>query len=109
MQCVDLDDLACRESQEVVDCYLSGWFSREKKGELYFNPPAFYLENGRALFINGRHRAILLSRYLEILPMALTQVDTISQNVLGEIIEREIELEEVFQLPDLPIREAIDV
>jgi hypothetical protein len=106
MRHVDVDDLACRESQEVTDCYLSSWFRLGQNGQRLFNPPAFYLKNGRALFINGRHRAILLSRHLDVLPMALTQMDATSQPALHQIAERRIDPDEVFVLPDLPEKDV---
>ena len=35
------DDLACRESDDVLDWYHPDWFSYDENGELYFIPPAF--------------------------------------------------------------------
>ena len=108
MRHVDREDLARRESKKVVDCYLSSWFHRGQNGIYFFNPPAFYLDKGQALFINGRHRTVLLSRYLEVLPMALTQMDSASESVLREIVQGGIDLDEVFVLPDLPMRDVIE-
>jgi hypothetical protein len=107
MRCVDQVDLACRESAEIKDCYLAAWFSWSQNGERCFSPPAFYLKNARAFFINGRHRALLLSRHLRVLPMALTQVDVFSQDALECIVDREIELNEILVLPDLPIQDSL--
>ncbi len=103
---VDHKNLACRDSEKIEECYLSGWFYDEN-GEHKFIPPAFRLENGRARFINGRHRTVLLSNYLDILPMALTEIDSESQHVLDRIVVREIKRDEDFLLPNLPIKELI--
>lgn len=103
-RCVDHENLACRDSTTVENFYLSNWF-HENGGLIYFSVPAFYLEQGRAYFINGRHRTVLLSRYLALLPMALTQVDTRSAATLEQIAERAIALDESFDLPDLPVRD----
>ena len=106
-KCVDEDDLACRDSWVIQDCYLATWFSYSENGERHFNPPTFCLRNGLASFINGRHRTILLSKHLDILPMALAQTDAESQSILDGIVEREIGLDEVIVLPDLPIERTI--
>jgi hypothetical protein len=102
MKCVDPIDLSRREAADVRNFYLPDWF-RTEQAATYFNPPAFYLRNGCAFFINGRHRAILLGRHLSLVPMALTQLDTRSQSTLANIAEREIAADEEFDLPDLPI------
>lgn len=104
MQCVDHADLACRESKIVENFYRSAWF-RFQDGQWFFSPPAFYLRQGSALFINGRHRVLLLSRHLQLLPMSLTQSDKQSESALSSITMRPLALDEVFELPDLPMRE----
>ena len=106
MHCVDEKDLACRDSATVLDQYLATWF-HWNDGECFFNLPAFYLRNGRALFINGRHRTILLSRHLDRLPMALTQLDHASESTLENLVARPLSEGEVIFLPDLPIVEAM--
>jgi hypothetical protein len=100
---VNLDDLACRESEDVLDWYHPDWFRHDDNGELYFTPPAFEFRNGHLLGINGRHRAILLYRHLEVIPMLLVRSDIWPENKLAEIVKQEIGESETVELPDLPI------
>jgi len=104
---VDQKNLAQRESKILENCYDIGLLITKKNGEWYFEPPIIYLNNRRICFTGGRHRTIVLSRHLDVLPMALRvpNVYPFCQSVLDEIIEREIEMEEVFQLPDLETRD----
>src|SRR3954462_8214036 len=82
MKIVDPWDFACRESAVVRDAFLHDWFRRD--GDyLAFNPPAFYLKDGIARFINGRHRTVLLFRYMQVVPMALTRMDSGSADALA--------------------------
>lgn len=95
-------DLACRESQHLKDCYLANWF-RFDQNVLRFKPPVFYLKMGFAGFVDGRHRAVLLSRHKNRFPMVLTQIDSSSQSALDYIVESEMTDEDLFELPDLPV------
>jgi hypothetical protein len=99
-------DLACRKSHEIESFYCDHWFS-SAAGACFFKPPAFYLDGGAAYFINGRHRAILLSRFLPLVPMSLTGIDQASKPLLDAIVSRPIDLHEDFELPDLPIRDDL--
>jgi hypothetical protein len=105
-QCLDHDDFGCRESFIIRDRYLAGWWS-VVGGERRFSLPAFYLSKRRALFIDGRHRTALLSRHLTVVPLALTQSDLLSADVLQRIVLRPIGLDEMISLPDLPIVDSI--
>jgi len=107
MRCVDQEDLACREVANVENRYLAEWFY-ERNGARFFNLPAFYLKKQRAFFINGRHRTVLLARYLDRLPMALAQIDQESESTLQSLVDRPLSNGEVIFLPDLPIAGAID-
>lgn len=104
---VDQEDLKCRDQKVVLDAYLSGWFYHRANGDLGFTPPAFRLKHGRFFGISGRHRAILLCRHLEIIPMLLTHADECDQAQLDDIIVRKIEVDEEISLPDLPRRETL--
>ena len=101
---IDPGDLACRESKDVLDWYHPDWFRRDDNGELYFTPPAFEFRSGRLLGINGRHRAVLLCRHLEVIPMLLVTPGTWPKNKLAEIVQREIGESEIVELPDLTIK-----
>jgi hypothetical protein len=105
-RCLVEEDFACRESTIIQPCYLWAWFSKHD-GERFFNPPAFCLEGGWARLINGCHRTALLVKYLDVLPMALTRIDRESEAVLHGIVLREIGLDEVIALPDLPIEHTV--
>ena len=70
MNNVDLDDLALRESKVVLDWYHPGWFRHDNNGALRFTPPAFIFSRGQLRGINGRHRAVLLYRHLDVIPSA---------------------------------------
>ena len=96
--------LACRESEVVADWYHSGWFRRDDNSELHFTPPAFEFRGGFLRGINGRHRAILLFRHLEVVPMLLVLPQTWPSEKLAEIMQREIGENEIVDLPNLPVK-----
>ncbi len=99
---VDPDDLAFRDSKDVLDWYHPDWF-RHDNDDLSFTPPAFEFRNGHLLGINGRHRAVLLYRHLEVIPMLLVRPDTWPADKFAEIVQQEISEGESVELPDLPI------
>jgi hypothetical protein len=107
LQYVDRVDLFRRETRELKAAYLSRWFHRTPDGTLSFTLPAFYLEKGYALFINGRHRTSLLFRYLDLIPMSLAEIDNESHSTLARIVSRELQPGEPFNLPDLPFCKVI--
>lgn len=100
---IDPDDLACRESEIVYDWYYANWFFHDK-GDIYFTPPAFEFRDGHLLGINGRHRAVLLSRHLEIFPMLLVMPETWPEEKIIEVIHKRLKEGETVDLPDLPIK-----
>ena len=111
---VDDIDLAERNSQNIEDAYHEHWLSSCSDGSYLFRAPEFYLTQGKARFINGRHRMLVLSRHLAQIPMALANMDgypvratqptSISERVLSKLAVRRTTKEEVFLFPDLPIR-----
>lgn len=105
LQVVDLDDLACRESAVIEDRYLASWLPTGPNANRLFTPPAFELRDGRAFFINGRHRALLLARHLPLVPMALTRLVRSSEDVLRLFVDGWIPQGSAVKLPDLPILE----
>ncbi|HPF57758.1 MAG TPA: hypothetical protein PK820_03070, partial [Candidatus Competibacteraceae bacterium] len=114
MKHVDTWDLEQRESIDIRDAFHKHWFAEGADGIWLFHVPEFYLQNGVAKFINGRHRALLLGRYLAEIPMALTNMDGYpimalsphpsSRTVLQQISIKKLVGDEIFELPDLPIR-----
>jgi hypothetical protein len=108
MDNVDVNDLACRESKIIHDWYHPEWFSQDNNdSKPCFTPPAFEFRNGKLQGINGRHRAILLYRHMDIIPMLLVQPSSWPRNKLDEIIDSEIKEYETIELPDLPINEDL--
>lgn len=106
MSNVDRDDLKFRESEDILDWYHPDWFYRDD-GDLYFYPPAFVFSNGRLSGINGRHRAILLCRHSEVIPMLLVHPDTWPKEKLAEIVHKQIPEGEFVELPKLPVNGKI--
>lgn len=104
---VDRNDLACRESRTVSDWYHRDWFRRDDSGELYFTPPAFVFRDGYLRGINGRHRAVLLFRHLEAIPMLLVRPEIWPHEKLAEIMQREIGDSETVELPNLPVNTVV--
>ena len=104
---VSQDDLACRDSQEVFDWYRADWFFRDA-GDLYFIPPAFHFWDGHLHGINGRHRAVLLSRHMEVFPMLLVDPATWPEDKLSEIVHNRLKDGETVELPDLPVKGTIE-
>lgn len=104
---VDTADLACRDSEKVLNWYHSDWFRNDESGVRYFTPPAFEFRNGHLLGINGRHRAILLYRHLKAIPMLLVRPHMWPEDKIAEIVQQKIKEGETIELPDLPIKETI--
>lgn len=106
------EDLARRNFIEIKNAFQLHWF-KNIEGENYFHAPEFFLTNGVARFINGRHRTLMLSKHLKDLPMALTNIDgypflgktpsEVSQAVLKSITISKLNGDETFDFPDLPI------
>ncbi|WP_143477748.1 hypothetical protein [Pseudogulbenkiania subflava] len=113
MRVVDELDLEKRKSKIIRDAYHEHWFEQCADESYQFHAPEFYLTNGVARFINGRHRTLLLSRHLEYIPMALTNMDGFpisptkphptSLEVLESISVKKLTGDEFFHFPDLPM------
>lgn len=94
------NDIHRRDADVVEDYYRSDWFP---EGD--FELPAFYLQDGKVFFINGRHRTVVLSRVLDSLPMALTSIDAASADVLSSMVISEMNPGDEFELPNLRIEQ----
>jgi hypothetical protein len=99
---VDKNDLACRNSKEIKPFYCSKWF-HVVSGENKFIPPAIYIDNGVVKFINGRHRTLLLAKYLSVIPIAVSNISFSNLETLKTAIKSEIQSGEYIELPDLPV------
>ena len=97
-------DLAFREARMIEDAYCAAWFAPGEDGQPFFTPPAFALKRGTTEGINGRHRAVLLSRHLLEFPLSITSVDDNSQAAFAALVVRAVEPDEIILLPDLPVR-----
>lgn len=97
------NDLHMRASAVVEDFYSAECFAVWPDGLRRFTPAAFYLQNDTVLFIGGRHRTVVLSRYMDLLPMTLTKPQQ-DHPVFRRLAVREILMDEVIWLPDLPTR-----
>lgn len=104
---VDTNDLARRESEIIYDWYHPEWFIRYGNDEIYFTPPAFEFRNGKLNGINGRHRAILLCKHMEIIPMLLVNSNNWPQAKLTEIVYSEIKKNDIIEIPDLRINKSL--
>ncbi len=114
MRVVDQWDLSQRESEEIENAYHEHWIEEGDDGVYLFHAPEFYLVEGVAKFINGRHRTLVLARHLKEIPMALTSMDGYpvyspqphpkSVEVLGKIAKKKLKGSEIFDFPDLPIK-----
>lgn len=75
MRVVDQPDLAQRNSIKIENAYHQHWLSECRDGSYLFQAAQFYLTQGAAKFINGRHRTLLPCQHLTEIPMALTNMD----------------------------------
>ncbi len=109
MQYVNEEDLNCRDAERVEDAYHKDWFE-EEDGCTYFTPPAAYIQDGEILFINGRHRAILLARHLDQFPFLIRNIDMdidgekpkeSSLKVMDSIKAGDFTSSSTFSVPDL--------
>jgi hypothetical protein len=105
MQCEN--DLTHRESDIILNAYHKGWFF---DNFAYFTPPAAEIINGKIIFINGRHRTILLAQHLALFPFLIGNIDrdnrgnkpkASSLKILDNIKICDIEEHSIFILPDL--------
>jgi hypothetical protein len=113
MEVVDKDNLACRDSEIVDDQYHADWFY-EYEGISYFEVPVIQIHSGSITFINGRHRTIVLSRFLGSFPVAVGNIDCdhvfgsrtrtrTSLDTYDSICAVELEEHASIGLPNLPL------
>lgn len=95
----DQADFQCRNVQDVTSAYLDDWFltSGSKK---YFYLPTVQLVASGTQFISGRHRTVVLLRYLEEIPVAFET--RFGKSVPSHIAMRKLDLSQSIVLPDLP-------
>ena len=74
--------------------------SQFQMGEIEFSP-----ERGYLMFVNGRHRTILLASLLDEIPIAVDNT-ILESGLFKHFLVRPIEKGEVIELPDLEILSA---
>lgn len=105
--------LAFRDGHQVEDWYRAAWFTKRAAPVWELTPPAAYFQNGRLHFFNGRHRLILLSRYLDTFPLVIGIVRSpdhaywcsANQDSLARLSTQEMSAGDTFALPSLPVRD----
>lgn len=98
----------------IVDAFHVHWLRTDPAGIVRFHAPEFYLTQGVASFINGRHRTLVLANHRAEIPMALTNMDLFplmgagpsqeSFAVLQRLSVRTLDTDETVELPDLPVK-----
>ncbi len=106
----DKSNLYSGVAKVIEDLYHQDWFPPDR-GKDYFTPPTIHIEDGVVKFINGRHRTLLLSKYLDEFPLLVGNLDfdcdgetptTKSIHVLNEITVDQFTEHSIFnKLPDL--------
>lgn len=98
------------DASSLKRAYHKNWFKHGEDGLLHFQMGEIYFdpERGYINFHNGRHRTILLSSLLEVIPIAVD--NTILESDLFErFLVRPIERGELIELPDLEILSAVQL
>ena len=106
----DQTDLASRQNSDkkFEIKYHENWIHREKH---LFCVPSFYIRNGKAFVGIGRHRLTLLSKLMLELPVGFEKLinnNKESKEVYDKIVIRDLDPDEKFEFPDLPIENLGD-
>ncbi|MDY0040188.1 MAG: hypothetical protein RBS57_07725 [Desulforhabdus sp.] len=108
----DQRDLACRQNSDkkFEIKYHENWIHRD-----LFCVPSFYMRNGKAFVGIGRHRFKLLSKFLPEFPAGFEgfkgfegKYKIESKKVYDKIVIRDLDPDELFEFPDLPIENLGD-
>jgi len=106
MENVDPDDLACREAKEVLDWYHLEWFRHDNNGDLRSpHQPSYSVEDS---FVESMAGTVLCSftGTFDVIPILLVAPDQWPEDKISEIVQREINEDEILELPDLLINTA---
>jgi hypothetical protein len=95
------------ESSSLERAYHKLWFKNGEDGQLHFQMGEIFFspEQGHVNFHNGRHRTILLSSLLEVIPIAVGNT-ILESDLFKHFLVRPIEKDEVIELPDFEILSA---
>lgn len=94
------------EASSLKHAYHKLWFKNGEDNQLYFQIGEIYFDprHGYVMFYNGRHRTILLSSLLEVIPIAVDKTISDSESELfSRFLVRPVETDEIIELPDLEI------
>jgi len=103
----DQDDFNCREEKTTTAVYLEKWFYMDEDGKKYFILPTVQFVNGKTQFINGRHRTSVIINYMDEIPISFAMSLDDREYCLNRYSSRKMEMDEVLELPDLPIVKKI--
>jgi hypothetical protein len=103
----DQVDFNCRECKDVAPFYLAEWFYTPENGSARFILPTVMFINGKTEFISGRHRTAVLLPFLAEFPIAFGMINKPPDDFLRKLAPRVLTLNEMIELPDLPIVEHI--
>lgn len=101
------DSFGFMADSSLERAYHKLWFKNGDDGQLHFKMGEIFFspEQGCIIFYNGRHRTILLSSLLEIIPIAVD--NTIFENDLfRHFLVCPIEKDEMIELPDFEMLSA---
>ncbi|MEQ1933720.1 MAG: hypothetical protein ABL962_07565 [Fimbriimonadaceae bacterium] len=98
------------DASSLKRAYHKNWFKNGKDGLLHFQMGEIYFapERGYINFHNGRHRTILLSSLLEVIPIAVDST-ILESDLFERFLARPIEHGELIELPDLEILSAVQL
>jgi hypothetical protein len=108
----DQNDFLCRESVDITSSYLASWFYTSADGKRRIELPTVHFVAGKTQFISGRHRTAVLLPHLDSLPIAFSllrydEPDDSLRKILDPMNLTPLNLEELIELPDLPIVPSI--
>lgn len=95
------------EASSLSRAYHQNWFKNGENGQLHFQMGEIFFspELGYINFHNGRHRTILLSSLLEVMPIAVDNT-ILGSDLFKRFLVRPVEEGELIELPDLEILSA---
>lgn len=92
------------EASSLKHAYHKLWFKNGEDNQLCFHIGEIYFDprHGCVMFHNGRHRTILLSSLLEVMPIAVDN-SILESELFDRFLVRSIKKDEIIELPDLEI------
>lgn len=99
------NDFQFLEESFLKHAYHKLWFKNGEDNQLCFQigEICFDSHHGYVMFHNGRHRTILLSSLLEVIPPIAVDSSLLESGLFDRFLVRPIEKDEMIELPDLEI------